>query len=86
MRGAVAQAEEAFRVAKRRQEEGLGITLEVLNAEATLAQTTLGLTHMTYEYYRDLATLAQTVGLTTDDMVALIAAAAAATDQGEESK
>jgi outer membrane protein TolC len=79
MRGAVAQAEEAFRVAKRRQEEGLGITLEVLNAEDTLSQTTLGLTHMLYEYYRDLATLAQTLGMTTHDLVALVTAS----DQGE---
>jgi len=75
MRGAVSQAEEAYRVAQRRQQEGLGITLEVLNAESTLAQTSAGLTHMTYEYYRALSVLAQSVGLTTDDLVALIVAA-----------
>ena len=74
MRKAVEQAQEAYRVAYRRQQEGLGITLEVLTAEATLAQTTLGLTHGLYEYYRNLAQLAQTVGMSTDDLVALIVA------------
>ena len=70
-REAMAQAEEAFRVARRRQEEGLGLTLEVLDAEARLAQTTAGHYHVMYEYYRGVATLARTVGLTTDELVAL---------------
>jgi outer membrane protein TolC len=74
MRKAVAQAEEAYRVAGRRQQEGLGITLEVLNAESTLAQTSAGLTHIQYEYYRGLANLAQSVGMTTDDLIALLTA------------
>ena len=74
MRKAVAQAEEAYRVALRRQQEGLGITLEVLNAESTLAQITAGLLHIQYEYYRGLANLAQSTGMTTHDLIALLTA------------
>jgi outer membrane protein len=74
MRKAVEQAQEAYRVARRRQEEGLGITLEVLNAEASLAQTSMGLVHIQFEYYRGLANLAQSVGMTTDDLIAILTA------------
>lgn len=71
-RQAVTQAEEAFRVARRRQEEGLGLTLDVLNAEANLSGSEAGYYSVLYNYYRAIATLARTVGMTTDDLVALI--------------
>ena len=71
-REAMAQAEEAYRVARRRQEEGLGLTLDVLNAEANLSRTNAGYYHVLYQYYRALATLARTVGMSTVDLLALI--------------
>jgi len=77
-REAMAQAQEAFRVAMRRREEGLGLVIEVLDAEATLARTEAGHYHTLYEYYRGLATLARSVGMTAEDLVALINAAGGA--------
>ncbi|HDS30523.1 MAG TPA: TolC family protein [Firmicutes bacterium] len=71
---AIVQAEEAYRVAKRRHEEGLGLTLQVLDAEATLARTSLGFVHVTYEYYRGLASLAASIGISIDDLIVLITA------------
>jgi outer membrane protein TolC len=78
-RQARAQAREAYRVASRRLEEGLGLTLGVLNAEADLSQTDAGYYSVLYSYYRAIATLARTVGMTTDDLVVLIS-----TDMEEE--
>ncbi len=71
---ALVQAEEAFRVARRRQEEGLGRMIEVLDAEATLARTEANHAHILYEYYRALTSLAVSTGLSVDDLVALIIA------------
>jgi outer membrane protein TolC len=82
MRKAVEQANEAYRVAQRRQEEGLGITLEVLSAESSLAQTSAGLVHIQYEYYRGLANLAQSIGMTTDDLIVVLTASS----EGAQSK
>ena len=71
-RQARGQADEAFRVAHRRLEEGLGLTLDVLNAEANLSRTDAGYYSVLYSYYRAVATLARTVGMTTNDLVVLI--------------
>lgn len=76
-RAAVTQAEEAFRVAKMRQQAGLGLTLEVLNAESNLYQVETGLIHTQYEYFRSLGLLAQSLGMKTKDFLVLITA-----DQG----
>ncbi len=72
---ALVQAEEAYRVAQRRQEEGLGLTLQVLDAEATLMSTNAGNVHTRYEYYRGLASLAASIGASIDDLVVLMVAA-----------
>ena len=74
MEVALVQAAEAFRVAQRRHEEGLGLMLEVLDAEASLLDTNAGEVHTRYEYYRGLAALAASVGMSIDDLVALVTA------------
>jgi outer membrane protein len=74
-REALAQAEEAARVARRRQDEGLGLMIEVLDAEATLAQTKVNSIQILYDYYGGLAALSRTVGMPTEDLLALITAA-----------
>ena len=74
-REAVAQAVEAARVARRRQEEGLGLMIEVLDAEATLAQTEVNYIQVLYDYYAGLAGLSRAVGMPTSDLIALITAA-----------
>jgi outer membrane protein TolC len=74
-REALVQAREAARVARRRQEEGLGLMIEVLDAEATLAQTDLNYIQVLYDYYTGLAGLSRAVGMPTSDLIALIIAA-----------
>jgi outer membrane protein TolC len=74
-REARAQAEEAARVARRRQEEGLGLMIEVLDAEATLAQMEVNTIQILYNYYGGLAALSRAVGMPTEDLLALITAA-----------
>jgi outer membrane protein TolC len=78
---AVTQAQEAYRVAKRRQEEGLGLILQVLDAESTLLRTSAGDVHITYEYYRGLASLAASIGMSMDDLVALLIASNEETEE-----
>jgi len=69
---AVAQAEEALRVSQRRMEEGLGLMVEVLNAQATW--TTLGAQSVfaTHMYYRLLAALSGAVAVDPRDLITLI--------------
>lgn len=74
-REALVQAEEAARVARRRQEEGLGLMIEVLSAESTLAQLEVNYIQIQYDYYAGLAGLSRTVGMPTSDLLALIMAA-----------
>jgi len=69
------QAEEALRVANRRFEEGLAIMVEVLDAQSTWTSIGASTVFSSHAYYRVLAMLAQTVGISTRDMIALIEAA-----------
>jgi len=71
-RDAIMAAEEAFRVSSRRYEEGLGLMLEVLDAEASLARTEADYARILYDYFRGIASLAHAVGMTTEDLVALM--------------
>ncbi len=72
---AVLQAEEALRVSTRRMEEGLGLMVEVLDAQATWTQLGAGSVYATHGYYRTLAALSGSVGVHILDLIALIEAA-----------
>lgn len=68
------QSEEAFRVAQRRQEEGLGPMTDVLSAEAAYVRLSAGTVFYTHEYFRAVSQLGRATGMTVEDLLAIIEA------------
>ena len=56
------QAEEAYRLANVRYKNGIGTILDVVNAQAQLAQARSNLVNAQYDYQTSLAQLTRAIG------------------------